>query len=384
MIHGETFLVLADEWGVYPTVGEHLLRPLVKDNRLLWVHMLGLRAPELSFYDVRRACDKISRWLTPKNGGSDTNGIALYSPALLPFPNRAARWWNRRLVVNGVRQRFERLSLRRPIVFATVPNAAEVLGAFDERLVVYLCEDEHIEWPGVYRQYAREMEERLLERADLTFATSRPLVESKSRPGRPAIYMPQGVDFEHFHHVVRHRPPVPDELRDLPPPRIGFAGLLNFRLDIDLLTEVARANPEGSVVLIGPERIDLRRLLREKNVFLLGRRAYAELPRYLAHFDVGLIPYRLNRATHYINPIKLLEYFAAGLPVVATALPDIVAYGELVYCARDADEFVRFVREAVEERSEARCCERIAAARENSWQHRAERLSGYLEQSLAP
>jgi glycosyltransferase involved in cell wall biosynthesis len=384
MVQDQNFLVLADEWGVYPTVAAHLLRPLVTANRFLWVHLMGLRAPQLNLYDLNRAAHKLLTWLKPRHADHGTNGrLALYSPPLLPFPYPMIRAWNRRAVKSGVRIRLAQLNLQSPILFTSLPNAAELLGAFDEQLVVYLCEDEYAEWPGVYRDYAREMEERLLAKADLTFVTSRPLVERKSRPDRPAIHLPQGVDFEHFNQFDASPPPVPADLAPFKRPIIGFAGLLNFRIDVALLTAVARAFPQASIVLIGPVRCDLDRLRDRSNVFLLGMRAYEDLPRYVVHFDVGLIPYRLTTATHYINPIKLLEYFAAGIPVVSTALPDVVAYGDVVHCGYTTDEFVAMVSHALGETSPHSRRRRVGIARSNSWRQRAEKLSTHIEQALA-
>lgn len=383
MISGEDFIVLGDEFDVYPTVAEHLLRPFFATNRFLWVHLMGLRAPQLNVYDVRRAMHKVRQWTTRKPRAPVAPGeVTLYSPPLLPLPHSAARWWNRRRVIEGVRAHMVGQGFQQPIVFTSLPNAAEVMDAFGEKLLVYLCEDEYAEWPGVYKGYARAMEERLLARADLTFVTSRPLVLQKTRPGREAIHLPQGVDFEHF-AAGGHRPQIPEELRALPRPIIGFAGLLNFRMDTAILAAVAHAYPEASIVIIGPLRTKLDAVQRHPNVIWLGQRPYRQLPDYVASFDVGLIPYRLTPATRYINPIKLLEYFAAGIPVVSTALPDVAAYGDVVGCARDTADFVQLVGRALRDTSPAARARRVALARENSWAARAEKLSAYIEAERA-
>ncbi len=383
MIEGENFLVFGDDWGVYPNTTEHLLRRLVSRNRFLWVHMYGLRAPQWNLYDLRRAQHKVLHWIGVRANGSTSDDLALYSPFLLPFStSRVAHAWNRFAVVRGVRRRLQRLNLQNPIFFASFPNAAEVLGAFEEKLVVYLCEDEWAEMPGIYRRYVREMEDKLLERADLVVVTSKPLLQTKAKPNRPTVLLPQGVEFEHFSQFQKTSSSLPSELAEIPRPRIGFVGLLAAWVDVDLLVAVAQAYSRASVVVIGPVRTDITPLNGQKNIFLIGPRSYTDLPRYLAHFDVGLIPFHQNRLTRYVNPLKLLEYLASGLPVVSTAMPDVEAYGNVVYCARERDEFVGLVGLALNDQSDEQRRRRVSLARENSWEQRAEQLSQQLESAL--
>lgn len=380
IIEGEQFLVFGDEWGAYPTTTEHVLRRFVSCNEFLWVHLMGMRHPQLNRYDVARVWQRLSR--RPRNTTSTvhTNRVCCYSPLLLPLgPLSAARRWNRRVVVDGVRTRLQQAGAQHPIVITSVPTAAELLGCFDEKLVAYICEDEYAEMPGVYRNYVREMEQRLLERADLVFATSSTLAERKSMNGKRAVYLPQGVDADHFGRYSHRSEPVPSDLARIPPPWIGFMGLLADWVDIDLLVEVACANRAASVVIIGPSRTDVRRLSNLPNVYLLGPRLYEILPQYVVHFDVGLIPFRRNLLTQHVNPLKLLEYYAAGVPVVSTPLPDITQYAPGVRVATNTREFLSLVTEALTRGSDSDRQRRIEIARANSWQSRAEVLSRHME-----
>ncbi len=383
MIEGESFLVLGEGWGHYPSTTEHLLRRLVPRNKFLWVDAIGCSAPEWNLYSLQRAWGKVVEWAAPNGRSHGTDGVAVYSPPVLPLrPISPVRSWNRSVTVRGITRRMRELDIVEPILFTTSPIAAEVMRDISVKLIVYYILDHYEEMPNHYRAYVRDLEAQMMERADIVFATSQPLVEKKSRLGHPVILLPQGVDFEHFHAPVRDGTPAPDDLQNIPGPRILFMGLLAPWVDVDLLLKVARAYPKASLVLIGPARTDVEELRKEPNTFFLGQRAYGDLPRYLAHCDAGLIPFRENTLTHYVNPLKLLEYMAAGLPVISTALPHLAAFADLVYFGRTPEEFVDQVGRALAEVSPHRRLRCVAAAQENSWDRRAEQLSGYLQKSL--
>lgn len=380
MIKGENFLVFAEEWGFYPTTTLHLLRGLTSSNRFLWVHMLGSRPIQLSSYDLRRGWGKIRQWMGTGERKPAPKNVISYSPISLPFgTNRPTRWGNRQIVASGVRRRLRELKLEQPIFFATLAQSAEVVGSFKEKLVVYLCLDEYAEMPGFYREYIREMEEKMIARADLVLATSKDLALRKSRPDAPAVFLPQAVDFEHFSQFRNKTVPPPDDLAHIPRPRIGFVGLVADWIDLDLLVDIARAYPKSSVVVIGPKRTNLERLEGQGNIYVLGPRPYQMVPRYIAHFDVALIPFLQTELTQYVNPLKLLEYMAAGLPVVSTAMPDVRAYGDLVYCADSQEEFVEQVGRALTSDSPEQAAQRMEVARANGWEQRTTELSQHIE-----
>jgi glycosyltransferase involved in cell wall biosynthesis len=284
--------------------------------------------------------------------------------------------------IAGARRRIRDSGGQRPIVVASLPNAADVVGAFNESLVVYVCEDEHSEMPGVDPVHVGELEAALLARADVVLVTSRALCEPKSTARAPATLLSQGVDFDHFHCRVAHPTPPPRELASAPRPRLGFIGAVAPWVDVDLLTAVARRYPEAALVVVGSISTDVSALRRLPNVVFIGPRPYADAPRYVAQFDVGLIPFRRTRLTQYVNPLKLLEYFAAGLPVVSTPLPDLSVYGDLVYTADSAEGFLSQITDALADTSASRRERRFATARANTWTLRAERVSELLGHAL--
>ena len=186
---------------------------------------------------------------------------------------------------------------------------------------------------------------RLLERADVVIVSAERLLETKSRHNPNVHLVTHGVDVEHFRRACRPETAVPAELAALPRPVVGFFGLVADWVDLELLRGVAAARPEWSLVLLGKVDTDAGRLAALPNVHLLGRKSYESLPGYCKGFDVAVLPFAINELTLAANPLKLREYLAAGLPVVATPIPEVERLGELVRTGRDAPEFVARIEE---------------------------------------
>jgi glycosyltransferase involved in cell wall biosynthesis len=156
---------------------------------------------------------------------------------------------------------------------------------------------------------------------------------------------PSSVDAAHFNQARQGAIVDPPDQASLPRPRLGFFGVIDERLDLDLVAAMADRRPDWSFVMIGPVvKIAPATLPQRPNIHWLGQRDYKELPSYLAHWDAGIMPFAINEATRFISPTKTPEFLAAGLPVVSTPIADVVRpYGELALAeiAGDADAFVR-------------------------------------------
>lgn len=216
------------------------------------------------------------------------------------------------------------------------PMALPVARALEPRARVYDCMDELSAFKGAPRQLiTREAE--LLSLADVVFTGGHALFEAK-RQLHPNIHpFPSSVDVKHFAQA-RAGLEDPADQREIPRPRLGFFGVIDERMDVRLLEEVARARPEWQLVLIGPVvKIDPADLPRLPNIHYLGPKSYAELPHYLSGWDVALLPFAKNEATRYISPTKTPEYLAAGRPVVSTSIRDVVRPYSVQGLARIAD-----------------------------------------------
>ncbi|MEP6538372.1 MAG: glycosyltransferase [Bryobacteraceae bacterium] len=233
--------------------------------------------------------------------------------------------------------------IHKPIVWFYTPMAMEF---FPESVrpgaTVYDCMDELSLFRGAPLEL-RNLEERLLGKADLIFTGGVSLFEAKRHSHKSVYPFPSGVDVQHFVQA-RSASGEFDEQVDMPRPRLGYAGVIDERIDLPLLDEVAARRPDWQFVMIGPTaKIDAATLPRHANIHWLGIKDYADLPRYFAGWDVGIMPFALNDATRFISPTKTPEYLAAGLPVVSTAIRDVVRpYGELglARIANSADEFI--------------------------------------------
>jgi glycosyltransferase involved in cell wall biosynthesis len=189
-------------------------------------------------------------------------------------------------------------------------------------------------------------EEELCRRANVVLASAEDLAERCARFSRNVHYVPHGVDYEHFVRALEPGP-LPADLAAIPEPRVGFFGLIHEWVDLDLIGRLADMLPY-SFVLIGATSEDLSGLLARQNVHYLGRRAFASLPDYSRGFDAALVPFRLTELTASVNPIKLREYAAAGLPIVSSDLPEVRKCPTIARIARTRDEWIDAVREAVE------------------------------------
>ena len=208
--------------------------------------------------------------------------------------------------------------------------------------VVYDCMDELANFKGAPPELL-PLEQRLLGQADLVFTGGYSLYEAK-RERHPSIHpFPSSVDVAHFAQA-RSKLIEPEDLAELPHPRLGFYGVVDERMDLDLLAAVADARPAWSIVIVGPVvKISEDDLPRRPNLYYLGSKSYAELPDYLRGWDVALMPFAINEATRFISPTKTPEYLAGGLPVVSTPITDVIRhYGDIeaVKIAATPQEFV--------------------------------------------
>jgi UDP-galactopyranose mutase len=277
---------------------------------------------------------------------------------------------------------------RGPVVlWLYTPAALPFLDLLRPDLVVYDVMDELSAFkfapPGLAAQ-----ERELLARADLVFAGG-PSLHAARRGRHPDLHLfPSGVDQAHFARALDDALPLPPEIRDLPRPVIGFFGVIDERLDRDLLARAAAARPEWSWVLIGPVlKIEERQLPRAPNIHYLGPRDYRDLPAFLKGFDVAILPFARSAATRFLSPTKTLEYMAAHKPIVSVGLPDVVAlYGEVVRVADGSAAFVAAIEAALGEGPRERAAridrERIVLGR-YAWDRLAEEMAALIADRLA-
>lgn len=266
------------------------------------------------------------------------------------------------------------------------PMALPLAAAFEPSLVIYDCMDELTGFHGAPPQLA-EQETELFRRADVVFTGGRSLYQSK-RGKNPNVHcFPSSVDFVHYAQARNSELDHPHQA-GLGRPRLGYFGVIDERLDLLLLRTLAETHPEWEIAMVGPVvKIDPEALPQFPNIHYFGQRSYEELPKFLAGWDVCLLPFALNDATRYISPTKTLEYMAGGKAIVSTPIRDVAEpYGDVVRIAATSAEFVRACEEALSEPMEEKI-NRASRMREildnTSWDATASQMEALIHKAAA-
>jgi glycosyltransferase involved in cell wall biosynthesis len=282
--------------------------------------------------------------------------------------------------------------LRADIAWLYTPMALPLVDTVQPASVVYDCMDELSAFKDAPRQL-RQRESALLKRAALVLTGGPSIYEVKRSLHHNVVCLPSSVDGAHFDafNLRFESAEAADAERlqgALPAPRLGYFGVIDERLDMQLVAALADAHPGWSVVMAGPVvKISEDSLPRRSNLHWLGMQPYERLPYLLAGWDVALMPFALNESTRFISPTKTLEYMAGGKPVVSTAIADVISlYGENVSVAYDRDAFVQACEALLDTTPEAAARHRDAMAESVarfSWDRSADAVHTHLSQALA-
>jgi glycosyltransferase involved in cell wall biosynthesis len=381
MLEGQSIICISQDWQGDPTSKKHIMRILSARNRVLWVNSIGMRRPTAAASDLRRLAAKLRRIVS---GVREVEpNIYVMDPPVLPLPGvPAAERVNRVVLAARLRSLCRRLTLRRPILWTFLPNVNWLLGRLHERMVIYHCVDEYSEFSGVPKDVIVRMERELVQRADIVFTSAEKLCAERREINPRTHFIPHGVDVAHFSRALDPATAVAPEIAALPKPVIGFFGLLADWVDLDMIGALARARPQWSFALVGKSQTNLDAVQGLPNVHLIGQRPYAALPGFCRGFDVGLIPFRMNELTLRVNPLKLREYLAAGLPVVSTPLPEVVRYQGVVRIATTQAGFLQEIEAALTERTSERDRGRVAMMQREGWEARVGEMSRLIEERL--
>jgi glycosyltransferase involved in cell wall biosynthesis len=275
--------------------------------------------------------------------------------------------------------------IENPLLWFYTPMALAFAEDLPCALTIYDCMDELSAFHGAPPELC-EMESKLLDRADLVFTGGHSLYEAKRSRHGNVHAMPSSVDAAHFYQA---RLPTfePADQAPIAYPRLGFFGVIDERMDLELIDRVAREQPDWQLVMLGPVvKIDPEALPRRPNIHYLGQKKYEELPAYISGWHVALMPFALNEATRFISPTKTLEYMAGGRPIVSTAIRDVVTpYGEegLVRIAGHGD-FVAAIEDALAESVGTRRAQMDEFLAETSWDKTWAQMSELIAEALGP
>ncbi|MDI6736561.1 MAG: glycosyltransferase [bacterium] len=385
MLKGEDILCIStadwDNIGGW-TNKQHIMSRLSKANRILYIESLGLRQPTIKKKDVLRILKRIKDWFKGPRRINET--LMVYSPIILPLHKiKIIRGINHLILLLTLKLLLKRLGFKNPILWTYSPASFSLIERLNEKLVVYHCVDELSATPRIPISVLK-MEEELLKKADLVFATAKLLYERKKVFNPNTFYMPNVADVTHFMKDL----PIPEDIAVIKHPIIGFIGtLVAYKLDLELIKYIASTHHEWSIVLIGEiaegeDKDKIEELKNIPSIFMLGGRRYEVLPGYVKAFDVCLLPNKINEYTQNMFPMKFFEYLATGKPIVLTELLAVSEYRNLCYIAKNKEEFVQYIEQALLENDVQLSKRRIEVAKENTWEVRINQMSGLIEEKL--
>jgi glycosyltransferase involved in cell wall biosynthesis len=259
-----------------------------------------------------------------------------------------------------------------------VPHYAAIMDVVSAKGIVYYCTDDFASFPNTDRNAIQSMENRILSRANIVFAVSEPLVESKRRRNPNTFLSPHGVDTQHFRKALLEKTLIPEDIAQIRRPTAGFFGLLEQWFDIELLKYCASQLKDVSFVLIGRTVQNVADISALPNVHFLGPKPYEIIPNYLKAFDVGLIPFRMNDTIMYSNPLKFKEYLAGGKPVVSVRIAAFEKYKHLAFLTDTYETFAASIRAAINQDSPEKVHARVSAMDKESWDAKFEDISAQV------
>jgi uncharacterized SAM-binding protein YcdF (DUF218 family)/glycosyltransferase involved in cell wall biosynthesis len=389
MIKGENIVCISSiDWDFVWQGHQEIMSSFARNgNKVLFIENTGVRTP--NFSDLGRIRKRAINWLKSVRGfRKESDNLYIYSPVILPFPySRLTRWLNKRLLLGPIHNWMKAVDFNNPIIWTFLPTgtAMDIISGLQRKLLVYYCIADFSELTDRPKA-ARIVEDNLIKECDLIFAQGEILAERCRSLNNNVHIFPFGVSDELFENTPDRTASIAEDIASVKSPVIGYVGGVHRHVDFGLLRFIAESRPEWSIVMIGPKQTEPEELKDMKNIYFLGKKEFAKLPRYILRFDACLIPYLKTEYTATVYPTKLNEYHAFGKPVISTDLPEVRRFnqenGGLVYIAADNREFVNNIELAIAEKDESLAHKRVLSAKRNSWKKRIEEMSSLIITAL--
>lgn len=356
----------------------HVVRRLSKKFRILYVESPGSRMPRMDSRDLTMIPRKLKAAFDPPR--EVFPNIHMVTIPQLPKRNYAAvRALNRKLGEALLRKHIRTMGFRRHWCWFTAPDMAEMAGRTGEQLSVYYVTDNYSLFPDVDTADIERLDGQLTRQADLVFVCSPTLLEEKRAINPRAVHSPHGVDAEFFGMASEDSTPLAPDMAGMKRPVIGFFGLIEKWIDLDLVEQLARSRPEWSFVMIGRMATRPGAILNLPNVHFPGPQPYETLPNWTRGFDVAIIPYRHGFQVANASSLKLREYLASGKPIVATATAESQGYRPLVRVADTAEAFLAEIEDALQSETPELRRRRQALVADATWESRVQKVLAVVE-----
>lgn len=385
LVNQNILCISTSDWQSHWGSRQQIMWRLSRNNRVLFI---GYQMSFLHPFRYPRLWKEYRNW---KNGLTKVSeNLYIYTPfPNLPFAyysrlvNKVNQYW----LFNTIKKLMGDLSFNNPILWIYPPCSAEMVGKFQEKLSVYHCIDDfaYEKNISIRKRTIRYLENKLLTKCDIVLTSAKNLYRSKKKLSKNTYLLPGAVDESLFEKAMDEIK-IPPDLDIIPSPRVGLIGILDERFDSELIKFLAQYDVKWSIVIIGKvckRRTNTSALRKHSNIYFLGIKNRGELPQYCKGLDVCIIPYKVNRFTENVFPLKFFEYLALGKPIVSTALPDLYAYQDLIKIARNHRQFAEKVQDSLREDNENSRKKRIKLAMENTWQHRIDMIDSIFEKYLS-
>jgi hypothetical protein len=350
----------------------------------VWVNSIGMRMPvpgqtEVAWKRYRRKLASLTKGLKR----DEATGMWIFSPVFIPRYSPKMLELNGRLLALQMRWLCRRLGMSRPSACVSLPTWISTVERIRWTSLVFDRCDDFTTLPESEGKQIGAMERRLLDLSNHAAYVSQDLFEREKDSVADAQFIGHGVDFDHLANsrpIEGPKPEIPSELRGLNHPIVGFyGGMDDYRMDKELMVKIARHIAPATLVLIGPEQMDLSSVKAEPNVLHIGQMPPERLASYAAHFDVGIIPFLRNEFNRLCNPLKLKEYLALAYPIVATSLPAYEAYEGLISTAETHEQFLAKLDLALADKDADLARRRRAAVAGDDW----DKVSAKMARMLA-
>ena len=364
------------------TSSHHVATRLARRMPVLYVDSPGMRAPNASGRDLKRAVRKLLAAF--KRPTQVADGLWHCTVPQLPFrrlPGVDA--FNRLFGRWAVRRALRLAGIRKRISWFVVPHPGVHAGKLGEDLVVYYCIDDYAAHPGVDAALIAERDDALSRRADLLCVAPPALLDAKRALNPNVLFSPHGVDVDLFANAQDPATELPALARELPRPIVGYIGSIHEWIDVPLIEWLAQQRPQWTFLLVGHAHVPVDGLRALANVRFAGAQPYASLPQWSKAFDAAIIPYRLNRQVANANPLKLREYLAAGKATVSVRNPEIEKFSHVVRLVDGRDDYLAALDAAVVDNAPDAVAARIAAVADQTWDARVDAVLAAVAARLA-
>lgn len=348
-----SLIVFSDDWGRHPSSCQHLMRQMLPHYKVLWVNTIGTRAPRLDMATIKRVGEKIRQWSSKKKAVGDDpppeqhKNLKVVNPRMLPWFGRP---FHRKINAWLLSQQLAPLikALPQPVcAVTTLPITADLPGRLPVEKWVYYCVDDFGEWPGLDGETLQRMDTEMVKRADEIVSVSSHLQTLIGLQGRKSTLLTHGVDLSQWKPCPKRDAidnPLPEGITG---PLAVFWGVVDRRLDSDMLKTLSRKMSTGNIVLVGPHQDPDDEVLNLPNVHAIGPQPFSSLPLIAQHANVLIMPYADLPVTRAMQPLKMKEYMATGKPVVVSSLPAVAEWDDCLDVASTRDEFAHFVMERI-------------------------------------